>query len=202
MTAAIRQFTLATTFWMCGTVLTCSTGSLCCNVARGADTYTVDPVHSSISFMISHVGISNIHGRFNAFSGKITIDPADASQSSFALTIPIASIDTNNVKRDEHLRAPDYFNAKQFPNMSFKSTSVKAVEGGYEVTGDLTLHGVTKPVSFTLKGGDKVVEFPKKIKRIGFVSTFSIRRSDFGVTAERKNLGDEIPITVGIEAAK
>jgi polyisoprenoid-binding protein YceI len=195
MAAAIRQFALATTLVMCCTAMYCT-------AARGADTYTVDPVHSSISFMISHVGISNIHGRFNAFSGKITIDQADPAKSSFALSIPIASIDTNNVKRDEHLRAPDYFNAKQFPTMSFQSTNVKAVDGGYEVTGDLTLHGVTKPVSFTLKGGDKVVEFPKKIKRIGFVSTFSIRRSDFGVNAELKLLGDEISITVGIEAAK
>ena len=118
------------------------------------------------------------------------------------MSIPIESIDTNNVKRDQHLRAPDYFNAKQFPTMSFQSTNVKAVDGGYEVTGDLTLHGVTKPVSFTLKGGDKVVEFPKKTKRIGLVSTFSIRRSDFGVTAELKSLGDEIPIPIGIEAAK
>jgi polyisoprenoid-binding protein YceI len=190
MTAAVRQFTLATTL------------ALYCAAARGADTYTVDPVHSSISFMISHVGISNIHGRFNEFSGKITIDHADPSKSSFTLTIPIASIDTNNIKRDEHLRAPDYFNAKQFPTMSFQSTNVKAVGGGYEVIGDLTLHGVTKPISFTLQGGDKVVEFPKKTKRIGLVSAFSIRRSDFGVNAELKLLGDEIPILVGIEAAK
>jgi polyisoprenoid-binding protein YceI len=195
MPAAIWRFTLGTTLAIGCTVA-------CCSVASGADTYTVDPVHSSISFMISHVGISNIHGRFNAFSGKITIDQTDPTKSSFALSIPIESIDTNNVKRDQHLRAPDYFNAKQFPTMSFQSTNVKAVDGGYEVTGDLTLHGVTKPVSFTLKGGDKVVEFPKKIKRIGFVSSFSIRRSDFGVTAELKLLGDEIPITVGIEAAK
>lgn len=193
MTAAIRQFTLftlATILVACGTV------------AEAADTYTVDPVHSSISFMISHVGISNIHGRFNDFSGKITIDQADPAKSSFALSIPMESIDTNNVKRDEHLRAPDYFNAKQFPTMTFQSTKVKAVDGGYEVTGDLTLHGVTKPVSFILKGGDKVVEFPKGTKRIGLVSTLSIRRSDFGVNAEPKALGDEVPIFIGIEAAQ
>jgi polyisoprenoid-binding protein YceI len=190
MTAAIRQFALATILAAGGTV------------TRAADTYTVDPVHSSISFMISHAGISNIHGRFNDFSGKITIDQADPEKSSFALSIPIESIDTNNVKRDEHLRAPDYFNVKQFPTMSFQSTKVKVVDGGYEVTGDLTLHGVTKPVSLTLKGGDKVVEFPKGTMRIGLVSTFSIRRSDFGVNAEPKALGDEIPILIGIEAAK
>jgi polyisoprenoid-binding protein YceI len=152
--------------------------------------------------MISHQKISNIHGRFNNFSGKITINSEDPSKSSFALSIPVESIDTNNAKRDEHLRAPDYFNVKQFPTMSFQSTKVKPVDGGFEVTGDLTLHGVTKPISFTLKGGDKVVEFPKGIKRIGLTSTFSIVRSDFGVNAELGGLGDEIPISVGIEAAK
>ena len=188
--AAIRKFTLAT-------ILVAY-----CTLARAADTYTVDPVHSSISFMISHAGISNIHGRFNDFSGKITIDQTDPAKSSFALTIPIESIDTNNVKRDEHLRAPDYFNAKQFPTMSFQSTKVSAVDGGYEVTGDLTLHGVTKPVSLKLKGGDKVVEFPKGTKRVGLVSTFSIRRSDFGVSTEPSALGDEVPISIGIEATK
>ena len=143
--AAIRRLVVAAILTM-GTTATFA-----------AETYTVDPVHSSISFMISHAGISNIHGRFNDFSGKITIDSADPAKSSFALTIPIETIDTNNVKRDEHLRAPDYFNAKQFPTMSFQSTKVKPVSGGFEVTGDLTMHGVTKPVSFTLKGGDKVV---------------------------------------------
>lgn len=86
--------------------------------------------------------------------------------------------------------------------MSFQSTKVKAVDGGYEVTGDLTLHGVTKPVSFTFKGGDRIVEFPKGIKRIGLVSKLSIRRSDFGVNAEPKALGDEVSILIGIEAAK
>jgi len=190
MAAAIRRFVLTMILIAGGTV------------ASAADTYTVDPVHSSISFMISHAGISNIHGRFNDFSGKITIDKADPAKSSFALTIPIGSIDTNNVKRDEHLRAPDYFNAKQFPTLSFQSTKVKAVEGGYEVTGDLTLHGVTKPVSFKIKGADKEVEFPKGTKRIGFVSTFSIVRSEFGVSAEVGALGDEVPISIGIEAAK
>ncbi len=190
MTAAIRQLTLATLFVACGTA------------AQAAETYTVDPVHSSISFMISHAGISNIHGRFNDFSGKITIDKDDPAKSSFALSIPVESIDTNNVKRDEHLRAPDYFNVKQFPTMSFQSTKVKAVDDGFEVSGDLTMHGVTKPVSFTLKGGQKVVEFPKGTQRVGMVSEFAISRSEFGVDAEPKGLGDEISIVVGIEAAK
>jgi len=194
-----KDYEMAAAIWRCTLAMFLMAS---CFVARAADTYTVDPVHSSISFMISHAGISNIHGRFNDFSGKFTIDKNDPSKSSFALSIPIDSIDTNNVKRDEHLRAPDYFNAKQFPTMSFQSTKVKAIEGGYEVTGDLTMHGVTRPVSFKLKGADKVVEFPKGTQRIGVVSTFSLLRSDYGITVEPKGLGDEISIIVGIEAAK
>ena len=170
--------------------------------ARAADTYTVDPVHSSISFKISHVGISYIHGRFNDVSGQFAIDKDDPAKSSFELSIKVESVDTNNPKRDEHLRSADYFNAKQFPAMTFQSTSVKPVAGGYDVTGNLTLHGVTKPVSFALKGGDKTVEFPKGMQRIGFTTNLTIKRSDFDMKASLDSLGDEIPIDIGVEAAK
>jgi polyisoprenoid-binding protein YceI len=173
------------------------------SAARAADTFTVDPVHSSISFMIPHQEISYIHGRFNQFSGKFVIDRADPSKSSFTLSIKVESVDTNNAKRDEHLRAPDYFNAKQFPDMVFESKSVKPIDGGYEVAGELTLHGVTKDLTLVLKGGDKVVEFPKGTQRIGVVTTPVIKRSDFGMKAELpKSLGDEVTINIGIEAAK
>jgi polyisoprenoid-binding protein YceI len=173
------------------------------SAARAADTFTVDPVHSSISFMIPHQEISYIHGRFNQFSGKFVIDRADPSKSSFTLSIKVESVDTNNAKRDEHLRAPDYFNAKQFPDMVFQSKSVKPIDGGYEVAGELTLHGVTKDLTLVLKGGDKVVEFPKGTQRIGVVTTPVIKRSDFGMNAELpKSLGDEVTINIGLEAAK
>ena len=196
MTAAvIRKLFVATTLTTLGLFALGGT-------VRAADTYKVDPVHSSISFLIEHAGISNIHGRFNEFSGEITIDSADPEKSSFALTIPIDSIDTNNVKRDEHLRAPDYFNAKQFPNLTFRSTGVKPIAGGFEVTGDLTIHGVTKPVTLTFAGGDKVVEFPKGTKRIGLVSEFSVLRTDYGVNTAQSGLGDEVTIVVGVEAAQ
>ena len=94
-----------------------------------ADTYTVDPVHSSISFMISHQGISNIHGRFNDFTGKITIDSADPTKSSFAVTIPIESIDTNNVKRDEHLALRTISTQNSFPRCRFKARRSKPSTG-------------------------------------------------------------------------
>jgi polyisoprenoid-binding protein YceI len=169
--------------------------------ARAAESYSVDPVHSSVSFGISHLGISNIHGRFNDFSGTFVIDKDDPSKSSFTLDIKVESVDTNEKRRDEHLRAPDYFNAKQFPLLSFKSTKVKATDAGYEVTGDLTLHGVTKPITLNLNGGHKVVEF-QKVPRIGVTSVVTIKRSEFGMTTELGGLGDDVHIIVGLEAAK
>ncbi len=169
--------------------------------ARAADEYTVDPVHSSVSFKISHAGLSWVHGRFNAFSGSFTIDAEDAAKSSFALTIPVESIDTNNAKRDEHLRAPDFFNVKQFPALTFKSTAAKAIKDGYQVTGDLTIHGVTKSVSFALTGGRKG-EFPKGVQRTGYSTELTIKRSDFGVDKGLDAVGDEVYIAISLSATK
>jgi polyisoprenoid-binding protein YceI len=171
--------------------------------ARAADEYAIDPVHSSVSFKISHIGLSEVHGRFNEFSGAFTIDPDDPAKSSFEMSIKVDGIDTNNKQRDKHLRSGDFFNAQQFPSITFKSTSVKAVDGGYEVKGDLTMHGVTKPVSFVLKGG-KTAEFPKGVKRTGYTTDLTVKRTDFEVGKPElgKALGDEVAISVGIEGTK
>jgi polyisoprenoid-binding protein YceI len=169
--------------------------------AWAADTYAVDPVHSSFSFSVSHLGISDVHGRFNDVSGTFTLDTDAPAKSSFTLTIQVASIDTAVKKRDDHLRSPDFFDAKKYPTMTFKSTAVKAVAGGYQVTGDLTLHGVTKSVTFTLKGG-KTAEFPKGMKRIGFTTALTIKRSDFGMKTMIPAVGDEVRITIGMEGVK
>ena len=195
MTTAIKKFSLAAAI-----LAGLGTSSLA-PAARAAETYAVDPVHSSVSFMISHAGISDIHGRFNDFSGTFVINKDDPSKSTFALDIKVASVDTNNKLRDEHLRAPDYFNAKQFPSLSFKSTKVKATDAGYEVTGDLTLHGVTKPVTLKLKGGHKVVEI-RGTPKVGVTSSVTIKRSEFGMKTELGALGDDVHIIVGLEAAK
>src|SRR5690242_16413305 len=114
--------------------------------ASAADDYAVDLAHSSITFMIQHLGISFVHGRFNDFSGQFTIDKEDPAKSSFTMTIKADSVDTNIKKRDDHLRAPEFFDVQKYPEMSFKSTSVKPMEGGYKVAGDFTMHGVTKPL--------------------------------------------------------
>jgi polyisoprenoid-binding protein YceI len=168
--------------------------------ARAADDYALDGVHSSVTFKIAHMGISSIFGRFDDVSGTFAIDPDDAAKCSFTLTIKADTIDTNNAKRDEHLRSPDFFNVKQFPSLSFKSTAVKAIKDGYEVTGDLTMHGVTKAVTFKLIGGKKV-EFMGK-SHTGFTTDLTIKRSDFGMDKFTDMLGDEVAIAIGFEGAK
>ncbi len=151
---------------------------LLCSASRvaGADEYAIDPAHSSISFKISHLGLSYVHGRFGSFSGGFVLDSSEPTKSSFTLNIKPESIDTNNGQRDNHLRSPDFFNVKQFPAISFTSTAVKPIDGGYEVTGNLTLHGESKPLTITLKGGS-TAEFPKGVQRTGYIADFVVKRS-------------------------
>ncbi len=173
------------------------------NVAssRAADEYTYDAVHSSVSFKARHLDISWIHGRFNVVEGKFSLDREDPTQSKFELTIQADSIDTANAARDEHLRQPDYFDTKQFPTIEFKSTSVKPIEGGYEVTGNFAMHGKTKKITFPLMGG-KEIEF-KGTKRVGFSTELSLLRSDFGFDKNNIGLiGDEARILIDCEGMR
>jgi len=169
--------------------------------ARAADTYAVDDNHTAVVFKVSHLGISWTFGRFNDVAGSFTLDPADPAKSSFALAIKAASLDTNNAKRDEHLRSPDFFNVKQYPEITFKSTAVRPVEGGYEVTGEFTLHGQTRPLTFALKGG-KAAEFPKGVQRVGFTTDLAVKRSEFGMDKLVGPVGDEVYIAISFEGVK
>ena len=121
--------------------------------AMAADEYDYDLVHSSVTFKARHLDISWIHGRFNDVAGKFSLDRNDPTKSTFQLTINADSVDTANKGRDDHLRQPDYFDTKQFPTIEFKSTSTKPIKGGYEVTGDFTMHGTTKSITIALVGG-------------------------------------------------
>lgn len=166
-----------------------------------ADTYKVDPVHSSVIFKISHLNVSPFYGRFNNPTGTITIDAADDSKSAVEISVKADDVDTGNAKRDEHLRNPDFFNSKQFPVISFKSTSVKKVDDKtFEVAGDLTLHGVTKPITITL---NKTGEAQTRAGyRTGYETSFTIKRSDYGIKFNPEALGDEVTITAGLAGVK
>lgn len=169
--------------------------------AGAADEYAYDLVHSSVSFKARHLDISWIHGRFNEVDGKFSLDREDPSKSKFELTVKADSVDTANVKRDEHLRQPDYFDTKQFPTIDFKSTAVRAIEGGYEVTGDFTMHGTTKSITFKLMGG-KEIEV-KGTKRVGFSTELPLKRSDFGFDKSAIGpIGDEAIIIIDCEGTR
>ena len=172
--------------------------------AFAADTYQVDPVHSSAEFKIRHMGVSNVTGRFTDLSGTVTLDAASDAKNAVQMEVKTASIDTSNEQRDKHLKSADFFNAEKFPTMTFKSTSFKKSDGAtYEVKGDFTLLGVTKPVTAkveqigTGKGKDG-----KPL--VGFETSFTIKRSDFGMNKMLGDsmIGDEVKITVAVECGK
>ena len=176
-------------------------GSVLTNAANAADVYDYDNVHSSVSFKARHLDISWIHGRFNEVSGKFSLDREDPAKSTFTLSIKADSVDTANKARDEHLRQPDYFDTKQFPTIDFKSTKTKPIDGGYEVTGDFTMHGVTNKVTIVLKGG-KEHDF-KKVKRVAFSTELSLKRSDYGFDRRAIGaIGDEALIMIDCEGVR
>jgi polyisoprenoid-binding protein YceI len=151
-----------------------------------------------VTFKISHLGLSWTHGRFNEVSGQFTIDSADPARSSFELSMRPESVDTGNLKRDEHLRGPDFFNVKHFRVLSFTSKSVRPIQGGFEVTGDFTLHGTTRSITFPLLGG-RTAEFPPGVKRTGYSTEFKLKRSDFGMDKMIGAVGDEIDVAISFE---
>jgi polyisoprenoid-binding protein YceI len=166
-----------------------------------ADNYKLDPMHAAVTFKIAHLGLSWTHGRFNDVSGEFTIDTADPTKSSFTLAVKSESVDTGVSKRDDHLRGPDFFNVKQFPVISFKSTAVKPAAGGFEVTGDLTMHGVTRPVTFTVAGG-RTAQFPPGTVRTGYSTQLKLKRSEFGMKEMLGMVGDDIYISISFEGVK
>ncbi len=165
-----------------------------------AEKFEVDPGHSSALFRVLHIGTSNTWGRFNNISGTVDLDEKDPTKSVFDITIGAESVDTGLPKRDEHLRGPDFFSARQFPKITFKSQSVRATgPDAYEVKGMLTLHGVSKPLSVTLKkiGAGKS---PFNDYRVGVETSFQIKRTDFDMKNMLEGVGDDILLIVSLEA--
>src|SRR5687768_12906004 len=169
--------------------------------AQAQSNFKVDPVHSAILFKVQHLGVSNAWGRFNDPTGTIVWDDNDPSKSRVEVTVKTAKVDTANKKRHDHLRSPDFFNAAQFPTLTFKSKSVtKKTEGEYEVAGDLTVHGVTKPITVTVK---KVGEADTQMgHRAGWETSFTIKRSDFGMNFMPGGIGDDVTLNVAIEGIR
>lgn len=189
---------LSTAFALAG--MTLSTAALA--AAAPAGTYKIDPVHSVAYFEVGHAGgISRFMGRFNDMNGDLVLDAADKSR--IKVEIKVDSIDTKHEGLDKHLKSPDFFNAVQFPTMSFASTAVTLSPAGEgSVAGNLTLHGVTKPITFKLKQIG-TGSGPKGDTRVGYVATGSFKRSDFGITyGVPKAATDEVDLHINIEASK
>ena len=165
--------------------------------------FTLDNSHSSLIFGVSHAGLSYTYGRFNTISGKLAHDAENPANTVFDFTVDVASIDTNDKKRDEHLRGPDFFNAVEFPTIAFTSSNVQVTGDDFQVKGNLTLHGVTKEIDLVLRkvGAGKG---PAGDERIGFLTQLELKRSDY----DMKNMigpgmiGDEVSITFSFECVK
>jgi polyisoprenoid-binding protein YceI len=172
--------------------------------ALGAEKYDIDASHSEVVFGWNHFGFSNPTARFDKIEGSVLLDKADLTKSSISVSLPLESLDTRVAKLDEALKSPDFFDAAKYPTITFKSTKVeKAGENGLKITGDLTIHGVTRPVTLDAKVNKiGIFEIPGVIKAqaAGFDATTVIRRSDFGVTKYVPAVSDEIPVRITLDA--
>ncbi|MGI9429895.1 MAG: YceI family protein [Bythopirellula sp.] len=167
-----------------------------------ADSYSLDMSHTSIVFGISHFNYSYTYGRFNKAQGSFRWDNANPAAGQFVLAIDAASIDTNDPKRDDHLRNADFFNANQFPQIVFQSTAIKPTgSNNFDVLGNLTMHGVTKQVTLPVrKLGEGQGPYGKH--RCGFFCQTTLNRSDFGMSNMIPNIGNQVAITISFEGIR
>jgi len=163
-------------------------------------TYQIDPAHANAQFTVRHLGISNVQGEFTKVTGSITIDDKDISKSSVNATIDTTSLDSRVAARDKDVK-DNFLEVDKFPTMTFVSKKItKGTDGKVQVTGDLTLHGVTKEVTFTVDGPSEEIKDPWGNQRRGAAATTKIHRTDFGITKYPSTvIGDDITIQLDIE---
>ncbi|MFL5322173.1 MAG: YceI family protein [Myxococcaceae bacterium] len=171
--------------------------------------WEIDPSHSSAAFTVKHMMVTNVRGEFRKVSGKIDLDDKDVTKSTVDATIDATSIDTNEPKRDGHLKSPDFFDVEKYPTITFKST--KVAKGGpnkLKVTGDLTIHGVTKPVVLDVQGPSPVMKDPWGNEKRAVMATTKISRKDFGLNWNKTMesggvlVGDDVNIELNLELGK
>jgi len=178
---------------------------LSASVFAQTSSWKVDPMHSQLSFSTTHLGISDVDGLFKKFEATATGSAADFSDAVFELSADVSSINTEVEMRDKHLRSADFFDVEKFPTMTYKSTGIKKVaENKYTLTGNLTLHGVTKPVTMDLWYRGTIVNPQSKTPTAGFQLTGTIKRSDFGIGEKfaPPMLSDEVKIKADGEFKK
>lgn len=168
--------------------------------AAAADTYAIDRTHTFASYEISHLGFSTSRGRFDSSDGSIVLDLAKKT-AEVSVTIDVNSINTGVVKLDEHLKSPDFFDAAKYPTITFKSTEARFKGDKLTaLTGDLTLHGVTKPVNLKVKSFACKEHPMKKVPACGADAVATLKRSDWGITTYVPAVGDEVKLSIQVEA--
>ena len=174
-----------------------------------AETWKIDQAHTTVEFKIRHLMVSWVKGVFTDFEGKVDLNESDLAKSSVTVRIGTASIDTNNQKRDDHLRSPDFFNAAKFPNMTFVSRQVQVANGQpVKIVGDLTILDVTREVELEVEDFSQTVTDPWGNTRRGASATTKINRSDYGLTWNKALeaggvvVGDEVHINLEVELIK
>ena len=170
-----------------------------------SQTYALDPAHSEVTFQVRHL-ITRVSGRFSSFAGTIDFHEAAPEQSSVSVTVQTASIDTNQADRDAHLRSDDFFSVERFPTMTFVSRSITAAGGHFQVSGDLTIRDVTRPVVFPVTYLGKARD-PWGNEKLAFESELTINRKDFGLTWNAALetggvlVGEDVKISLSLQAA-
>jgi polyisoprenoid-binding protein YceI len=172
------------------------------------ENWNLDVVHSTVGFWVRHLMVSKVHGSFSKWTGSVSFDEKAPEASKVSAEIDVASIDTKDAGRDGHLRTPDFFDAEKFPKITFKSTKVEKVsDGNYKLTGDLSMHGVTKPVTLDVEYGGRATH-PQMGERVGFSAKGHLNRKDWGLSynqvldAGGVALGEKVEIAIEIEATK
>jgi len=175
---------------------------------QGLTTWSIDRAHSHVEFAVRHLMISTAKGRFTEVSGTVRSDDADPAKGEVDIAIDVASIDTREAQRDAHLRSADFFDAENFPTITFKSRRLSEVKGGrFKIVGDLTIHGVTREVVLDVTSEGRGKD-PWGGERAGFNATTKIKRSDFGLTWNQLletggvAVGDDVKISVDVELVK
>ena len=174
--------------------------AMAASAAAQAGTWQIDPNHSAAQFSVRHLGVSTVRGAFTKVSGTAKYDPADPSKTALDATIDANSVDTRVEARDKDLRSPHFLEVEKYPTITFHSKLAKAAgEGKLHVTGDLTIHGVTKEVVLDVDGPSAAIKDPWGNQRIGASASTKINRKDFGVSGAPGVVGDEITITIDTE---
>jgi len=168
-----------------------------------ADNWKIDPNHSTAQFAIRHLAVSTVRGAFTKVSGAGQYDPADPTKTSIDATIDAASVDTRVEMRDKDLRSPNFFDVEKYPTITFKSKHTEAAgEGKLKMTGDLTMHGVTKEVVLDVDGPTAAIKDPMGNERIGASATTKVNRRDYGINGGASVAADDVTITIDVEMTK